>query len=168
MKKEEILAAIHQMEEQLATLKAMVAEEETPIEEPIKEEDTTLPDPPAEVEVHIPEDKEESTTPSKGYMTHDEEVRLGCTIISELPDFYKGKCSYLILHKEYKDYGKPKFFINKHKVVITAYDINGESLGSISTAWDNLRNYQIPLINLGINTHKGAQWKPTEVVLSVE
>ena len=167
MKTKEILAAIHQMEEQLATLKSLVVEEETPIEETIsKEEDITLPDPPAEVEVNIPEDT--TNTPSKRYMTHDEEVQLGCSIINTLPDFYKGKCSYLILHKEYKDYGKPKFFINKHKVVITAYDINGKPLGSITTAWDNLKEEQIPLINMGINTHKGSKWQPTEVVLSVE
>ena len=162
MKNKEIMAAIHQIEEQLAALKALVAAEnvnENPVEEaPVVNQEVKEP----------PFTEVEEPKSSKVYMTHDEEVKLGCSIINSLPDFYKGKCSYLILHKEYKDYGKPKFFINKHKVVVTAYDINSKELGSITTAWDNLKDYQIALINMGINTHKGAKWEPKKVTLSVE
>ena len=128
MKREEVMAIISSMEMQLAELKKLVTAEEVivpPSTEELGGSDydldakrftsdgrEILPDPPAEI--HIDVERLEKKV--------DPEAMLGCQIITELPDFYKGKCSVLRLHKLYFDNGQPKLYINKYKVVVIALD----------------------------------------------
>ena len=161
MKNNEIIAVISKMQEQLAELKAMVLAEsvnENPSQEtPVIEEDITLPDPPAVVYVDIPEDN-----------TPDEDAILGCKIITDLPDFYDGKCSVLKIHKRWFDNGQPKLFIDKYHVVIEAYDGSMKLLGSHVTHWNNLAKYHVELIKMGINTHSKENWMPKTILLDLD
>lgn len=167
MKKQELLAAISKMEEQLAALKELVlaerpvneSQEEAPVvnEEPEREE---LPDPPKVIYVDLPKEEPKEEV--------DEDVMLGCQIITSLPDFYSGECRLLKLHKRYFDNGQPKLFIDKYHVVVEAYDINMKPLGSYTTHWNNLSKFHVELIKRGINGHKKDNWKPNTVCLDLD
>lgn len=174
MKHNEILAAIHQMKEQLANCQCQIAvlEElltkesvsenpigETPVieEEVIVEKSTTLPDPPKEIIIDMLEDN-----------TPDEECILGCKIINKLGDFYNGKCSVVRLHKQYFDNGYPKLYINKYKVVVIALDDSLQEIGRIVTHWDNLSEFHTELSRRGINTHNKETWMPKVINLDLD
>ena len=164
MKKEEVMAIISSMEMQLVALKELVAAEEVVNENPVEEtpvidsdEDITLPDPPAEIHIDMPEDN-----------APDEECVLGCQIITSLPDFYKGKCSVLRLHKQYFDNGQPKLYINKYKVVVIALDDKMHEIGRIVTHWNNLAKFHAELTKKGINTHTGENWMPKVINLDLD
>ena len=183
MKREEVMAIISSMEMQLAALKELVAAEEVvnenPVEEtpvsnvPILEEEIKeLPAPPAEVHIDIPKDN-----------TPDEETIIACQILSKLPDFYNGTCRSIVLQKLWHDNsdkidpktGKnyDKLHINKYKVVITAEDIDGNSIGTITIHWNTLAEWHAFLISRGINKHKETNnphtnWMPNEVSLCID
>lgn len=174
MKYNEMLAAIHQMEEQLNAFKEMIllsmheeesvaneSQDETPVinEEPVVEEERKeLPAPPEVIYVDMP--KEEPKV--------DDEVMLGCQIITSLPDFYSGECRLIKLHKRYFDNGQPKLYIDKYHVVVEAYDINMQLLGSYTTHWNNLSKFHVELIKRGINKHSKDNWKPNTVCLDLD
>jgi hypothetical protein len=182
MKQKEILAAIHQMKEQLANCQCQIAvledlltkesnenpTEETPVVNDVSKE---LPAPPAEIHVDT-----EDNTP-------DEETVVACQILSKLPDFYKGTCRSVVLQKQWHDNsdkidaktGKnyDKLHINKYKVVITAEDIEGNSIGTIIVHWNALSKWHAFLISRGINKHKETEdphtnWMPKSVSLCID
>ncbi len=167
MKKQELLAAISKMEEQLAALKELVlaerpvneSQEETPVvnEEPEREE---LPAPPKVIYVDLPKEEPKEEI--------DEDVVLGCQIITALPDFYSGECRLLKLHKRYFDNGQPKLYIDKYHVVVEAYDANMKQIGSYTTHWNNLSKFHVELIKRGINGHKKDNWKPNTICLDLD
>lgn len=163
MDKQAIIAAIDSLKEQAANLQCCIAAleqlineepqvEETPVIEPIEEEVEELPAPPAEVHIDIP----------------DEDVILGCSILTALPDFYDGKCSVLKIHKRYFDNGQPKLYIDKYHVVIEAYNASMKLLGSYVTHWNNLSKFHVELIKMGINTHSKDNWKPKTILLDLD
>ena len=175
MKQKEIMAAIQQLKDtvanvqcEIAALEELVAnenhQEETPDETPVSNvpiiedevEDITLPDPPAEVHIDIPEN------------APDEDAKLGCAIITSLPDFYNGKCSVLKVHKRYFDNGQPKLFIDIYHVVIEAYDANMKQIGSYTTHWNNLSKFHTELLKRGINTHDKKNWKPKTLLFDLD
>lgn len=191
MQYSEMLAAIHQMEEQLNSaaeqlnaLKEMILlsmhesesvneSEETPVinEEPVEEEEREeLPAPPKVV--YVKPDK-----------TPDEETIVGCQILSKLPDFYEGTCRSIVLQKQWHDNSNKvnpktgenydKLHISKYKVVITAEDIEGYPIGSITVHWNTLAKWHTFLISRGINKHKvtndpHTNWMPNEVSLCID
>lgn len=157
MSKEEILAQISKIENELSVLKALVNTEEEVVNNPVVEE---LPAPPAEIHVDI-----EVLKPSKEV---DPEAVLGCQIITELPDFYQGTCSVLRLHKLYFDNGQPKLYINKYKVVVIALDNKMHEIGRIVTHWNNLAKFHAELSKRGINTHTGENWMPKIINLDLD
>ena len=166
MKKEEIMAAIQQLKDiagnlqcQIAALEELVVNENPVEETPVidSDEDITLPDPPAEIHIDMPEDN-----------APDEECVLGCQIITSLPDFYKGKCSVLRLHKQYFDNGQPKLYINKYRVVVIALDDKMHEIGRIVTHWNNLAKFHAELTKKGINTHTGENWMPKVINLDLD
>ena len=175
MQYSEMLAAIHQMEKQLSALKEMVllsmhesesvnesketpVINEEPVEEPVMEEREELPAPPEVIYVDMPKEEPKA----------DDEVILGCQIITSLPDFYSGECRLIKLHKRYFDNGQPKLYIDKYHVVIEAYDINMKLLGSHTTHWNNLSKFHVELIKRGINKHNKDNWKPNTVCLDLD
>ena len=118
MKTTEIMAAIENIEKQLAALKVMLAEEsvkETPvIEEPqvVNEQPEELPAPPEVIYVDV--DKEAK-----------EDQLVGCQIISELKLNYNGVCDSMTIQKKWfdnTDSGKTEIFRHPSKVVITLLD----------------------------------------------
>lgn len=162
MEKEKLLELISQTESLLKSLQSALAEEEsvnenptqeTPVES-IEEEVEELPAPPKEIYIDMPED--------------NEDVILGCKILTELPSFYDGECRLMKLHKRYFDNGQPKLFIDKYHVVIEAYDVNMQLLGSYTTHWNNLSKFHADLLSRGINTHKKDNWMPKVVVLDLD
>jgi hypothetical protein len=157
MSKEEILAQISKIENELSVLKALVNTEEEVVNNPVVEE---LPAPPAEIHVDI-----EVLKPSK---EPDPESILGCQIITSLPDFYQGTCSVLRLHKLYFDNGQPKLYINKYKVVIIALDNKMHEIGRMITHWNNLSKFHAELSKRGINTHTGENWMPKIINLDLD
>jgi len=157
MSKEEIIAQISKIENELSMLKALVNTEEEVVNNPVVEE---LPAPPAEIHVDI-----EVLKPSKEV---DPEAVLGCQIITELPDFYQGTCSVLRLHKLYFDNGQPKLYINKYKVVVIALDNKMHEIGRIVTHWNNLAKFHAELSKRGINTHTGENWMPKVINLDLD
>lgn len=168
MKKDEVLAIISSMEMQLAALKELVTAEEVVNEDPVEEtpvineQREELPPPPAEIYIDVVEEKPK---PSKEV---DPEAMLGCQIITSLPDFYKGTCSVLRLHKLYFDNGQPKLYINKYKVVIIALDSKMQEIGRIITHWNNLSKFHAELSKRGINTHTGSNWMPKIINLDLD
>lgn len=156
MSKEEILAQISKIENELSVLKALVNTEEV-VNNPVVEE---LPAPPAEIHVDI-EVLKKAEEP-------DPEAMLGCQIITELPDFYHGRCSVLRLHKLYFDNGQPKLYINKYKVVVIALDDKMNEIGRITTHWNNLAKFHAELSKRGINTHTGENWMPKVINLDLD
>ena len=177
MKYNEIMAVISKMEEQLAELKSMVLaesnenhQEETPDETPvsnvpiIEEEVEELPAPPAEVHIDT-----EDNTP-------DEETIVACQILSKLPSFYNGTCRSIVLQKQWhdnSDKGYTKLHINKYKVVITAEDIDGNTIGTTTVHWNTLAEWHSFLISRGINKHKETDnphtnWMPKKVSLCID
>jgi len=157
MSKEEILAQISKIENELSVLKALVNTEEEVVNNPVVEE---LPAPPAEIHVDI-EVLKKTEEP-------DPEAVLGCQIITELPDFYQGTCSVLRLHKLYFDNGQPKLYINKYKVVVIALDNKMHEIGRIVTHWNNLAKFHAELSKRGINTHTGENWMPKVINLDLD
>ena len=157
MSKEEILAQISKIENELSVLKALVNTEEEVVSNPVVEE---LPAPPAEIHVDI-EVLKKTEEP-------DPEAVLGCQIITELPDFYQGTCSVLRLHKLYFDNGQPKLYINKYKVVVIALDNKMHEIGRIVTHWNNLAKFHAELSKRGINTHTGENWMPKIINLDLD
>lgn len=157
MSKEEILAQISKIENELSVLKALVNTEEEVVNNPVVEE---LPAPPAEIHVDI-EVLKKSEEP-------DPEAVLGCQIITELPDFYQGTCSVLRLHKLYFDNGQPKLYINKYKVVVIALDNKMHEIGRMITHWNNLSKFHAELTKRGINTHTGENWMPKIINLDLD
>lgn len=157
MSKEEILAQISKIENELSVLKTLVNTEEEVVNNPVVEE---LPAPPAEIHVDI-----DVLKPSKEV---DPEAVLGCQIITELPDFYHGTCSVLRLHKLYFDNGQPKLYINKYKVVVIALDNKMHEIGRIVTHWNNLAKFHAELSKRGINTHTGENWMPKIINLDLD
>lgn len=179
--KEEILAKIENLMQEMQQLRNEVAalelvndpvvqdtvknvDNSTPvIEEEV--EDITLPDPPAEVHIDIPEDN-----------TPDEETVIACQILSKLPDFYNGTCRSIVLQKQWhdnSDKGYTKLHINIFKVVITAEDIEGNSIGTTTVHWNTLAKWHAFLIDRGINKHKETDnphtnWMPWEVSLCID
>lgn len=119
MKTTEIMAAIENIEKQLAALKVMLAEEsvkETPvIEEPQvvnDEQPEELPAPPEVIYVDV--DKEAK-----------EDQVVGCQIISELKLNYNGVCDSMTIQKKWydnTDSGKTEIFRSPSKIVITLLD----------------------------------------------
>jgi hypothetical protein len=171
MKREEVMAIISSMEMQLAALKELVTAEEVVNENPVEEtpvineqneEREELPAPPAEVHVDI-----EVLKHSKAKEV-DSEAMLGCQIITSLPDFYKGTCSVLRLHKLYFDNGQPKLYINKYKVVVIALDNKMHEIGRMITHWNNLSKFHMELAKRGINTHTGENWMPKIINLDLD
>lgn len=171
MKKQELLAAISDMEKQLAVIKNAVLalaeetvnepKEEAPVvNEPVEEEREELPAPPKVIYVDMPKEEKKEEV--------DEDVMLGCQIITSLPDFYSGECRLLKIHKRYFDNGKPKLYIDKYHVVVEAYDINMKQIGSHTTHWNNLSKFHVELIKRGINGHKKDNWKPNTVCLDLD
>ena len=156
MSKEEILAQISKIENELSVLKALVNTEEV-VSNPVVEE---LPAPPAEIHVDIDVLKKTEEP--------DPEAVLGCQIITELPDFYQGTCSVLRLHKLYFDNGQPKLYINKYKVVVIALDNKMHEIGRIVTHWNNLAKFHAELSKRGINTHTGENWMPKVINLDLD
>jgi len=156
MSKEEILAQISKIENELSVLKALVNTEEV-VNNPVVEE---LPAPPAEIHVDI-EVLKKTEEP-------DPEAMLGCQIITELPDFYHGRCSVLRLHKLYFDNGQPKLYINKYKVVVIALDNKMHEIGRMITHWNNLSKFHAELSKRGINTHTGENWMPKIINLDLD
>lgn len=152
------------MEMQLASLKELVnAEEEGETENAspvVNEEREELPPPPSTIFLDVELLKRSNAAP-------DEEAMLGCQIITALPDFYKGKCSVLRLHKMYFDNGKPKLYINKYKVVVIALDDSMREIGRMVTHWNNLSKFHDKLIARGINTHHGDNWMPKVINLDL-
>lgn len=178
MKYNEIMAAIQQLKNTVANVQCEIAaleelvvnenhQEETPDEAPvvnevsnvpiIEEEVEELPAPPAEVHIDIPEDN-----------APDEDAKLGCAIITSLPDFYNGKCSVLKIHKRYFDNGQPKLFIDIYHVVIEACDANMAVIGSTVTHWNNLSKFHAELRKRGINTHAKGNWMPKTILLDLD
>lgn len=174
MKREEILAAISKMEEQLAALKTLLLAEEV-IEAPSTEglpgsdfdEDSKkftpdgreiLPDPPKVIYIDIP--KEEKPL--------DDEAILGCQIITELGIDYSGTARAIRIHKLYFDNGQPRLYINKYKVVIELCDFNMQVLKSVTTHWNNLSKFHVELIKRGINTHNKENWMPKTILLDLD
>jgi hypothetical protein len=176
MKREEVMAIISSMEMQLAALKELVVAEEVieaPSTEGLPGSDydldakrftpdgrELLPEPPKVIYVDIPE-KVKKEIP-------DEDAKLGCQIITSLPDFYNGKCSVLKVHKRYFDNGQPKLFIDIYHVVIEAYDANMKQIGSYTTHWNNLSKFHTELLKRGINTHDKKNWKPKTLLLDLD
>lgn len=118
MKTTEIMAAIENIEKQLAALKVMLAEEsvkETPvIEEPqvVNEQPEELPAPPEVIYVDV--DKEAK-----------EDQLVGCQIISDLKLNYNGVCDSMTIQKKWydnTDSGKTEIFRSPSKIVITLLD----------------------------------------------
>lgn len=178
MKKEEVMAILSSIERQLAELKSMVLAEnnenhqgetpddtlvvnEAPNVPVVEKEIKALPAPPTEIHVDI-------SIESVGKQAPDEETMLGCQIITDLPDFYNGKCSVLKLQKRYFDNGQPKLYIDKYHVVITALDVKGNSIGSIVTHWNNLAKFHAALMQRGINTHSKTNWMPKTIWLDLD
>ena len=157
MSKEEILAQVSKIENELSVLKTLVNTEEEVVNNPVVEE---LPAPPAEIHVDI-----EVLKPSK---EPDPESVLGCQIITSLPDFYQGTCSVLRLHKLYFDNGQPKLYINKYKVVVIALDNKMHEIGRMITHWNNLAKFHAELSKRGINTHTGENWMPKIINLDLD
>lgn len=157
MSKEEILAQISKIENELSVLKALVNTEEEVVNNPVVEE---LPAPPAEIHVDL--------EVLKNAKEPDPEAVLGCQIITELPDFYKGTCSVLRLHKLYFDNGQPKLYINKYKVVVIALDNKMHEIGRMITHWNNLAKFHAELSKRGINTHTGENWMPKIINLDLD
>ena len=155
MNKQEILAAIQAIEEQFSVLKSLVDAEPVEVEkvEQVVVEKTTVTT---------------TKTTNEFVLSYDDEVKLSCGILSQLPLFYDGKCTYIKIHKRYQDNGKPKVFLDKNRVVITAYNDNDAVIGSITVMWDNLMKYQIPLIQMGINTHDKTTWMPKVLSLMAD
>jgi hypothetical protein len=182
MKKQELLAAISKMEEQLAALKELVLaesevnepQEEAPVvNESVEEEREELPAPPKVIYVDLP----------KKDKTPDEETVIGCQILSKLPDFYDGTCRSIVLQKQWHDNSNKvnpktgknydKLHINKYKVIVTAEDIEGYPIGSTIVHWDTLAKWHAFLIGRGINGHKETKdphtnWMPNEVSLCID
>ena len=118
MKTTEIMAAIENIEKQLAALKVMLAEEsvkETPVIEEsqvVNEQPEELPAPPEVIYVDV--DKEAK-----------EDQLIGCQIISELKLNYNGVCDSMTIQKKWfdnTDSGKTEIFRHPSKVVITLLD----------------------------------------------
>lgn len=175
MKYNEIIAAIQQLKRQIAVLEELVTNENHQGETPddtlvvnevsnvpvVEKEIKALPAPPTEIHVDI-------SIESIGKKAPDEETMLGCQIITDLPDFYNGKCSVLKLQKRYFDNGQPKLYIDKYHVVITALDVKGNSIGSIVTHWNNLAKFHAALMQRGINTHSKTNWMPKTIWLDLD
>lgn len=156
--KEMVLLSMHESESANESEKTPVVNEEVPVEEPVVEEREELPAPPEVIYVDMP--KEEPKV--------DDEVMLGCQIITSLPDFYSGECRLIKLHKRYFDNGQPKLYIDKYHVVIEAYDINMKQIGSYVTHWNNLNKFHVELIKRGINRHNKDNWMPNVVCLDLD
>lgn len=118
MKTTEIIAAIENIEKQLAALKVMLAEEsvkETPVTEEsqvVNEQPEELPAPPEGTYVDV--DKEAK-----------EDQIIGCQIISELKLNYNGVCDSMTIQKKWydnTDSGKTEIFRHPSKIVITLLD----------------------------------------------
>lgn len=119
MKTTEIMAAIENIEKQLAALKVMLAEESVKetsvIEEPQvvnEEQPEELPAPPEVIYVDV--DKEAK-----------EDQVIGCQIISELKLNYNGVCDSMTIQKKWydnTDSGKTEIFRSPSKIVITLLD----------------------------------------------
>lgn len=119
MKTTEIIAAIENIEKQLAALKVMLAEEsvkETPVIEESQvvneEQPKELPAPPEVIYVDV--DKEAK-----------EDQLIGCQIISDLKLNYNGVCDSMTIQKKWydnTDSGKTEIFRHPSKVVITLLD----------------------------------------------
>lgn len=118
MKTTEIMAAIENIEKQLAALKVMLAEEsvkETPVIEEsqvVNEQPEELPAPPEVIYVDV--DKEAK-----------EDQIIGCQIISELKLNYNGVCDSMTIQKKWydnTDSGKTEIFRSPSKIVITLLD----------------------------------------------
>lgn len=119
MKTTEIMAAIENIEKQLAALKVMLAEEsvkETPVIEESQvvneEQPEELPAPPEVIYVDV--DKEAK-----------EDQVIGCQIISELKLNYNGVCDSMTIQKKWydnTDSGKTEIFRSPSKIVITLLD----------------------------------------------
>lgn len=126
MNTKEILARISSIEKELSALKELVKAEEKAvvikkvyIVPSIVKRFTSdgrelLPEPPKVIYVDVEdeEDKEEQKLNEK----------LGCKLITELPDFYRGKCTHLEVQISYSDHGKKELYRNKNYIVFRAYN----------------------------------------------
>jgi len=156
MQYSEMLAAIHQMEEQPNVLKEMVLlsmhEEESvvneseetpvineePVEEPVMEERKELPAPPKEIYIKVKRDR-----------TPDEETIIGSAILTKFKMSYSTPCRSMTLQWKYQDNsdkinkktGKPYTEVYRDRyqtIVITAEDINGNPIGTKTVSWNSL------------------------------
>ena len=114
METTKIMAAIEDIEKQLAALKVMLAEESAKVNEQPEE----LPAPPKVV--YVDADKEAK-----------EDQLIGCQIISELKLNYSGVCDSLTIQKKWydnTDSGKTEIFRSPSKIVITLLDVEDNEL----------------------------------------
>ena len=114
MKTTEIMAAIENIEKQLAALKVMLAEESVKETSVIEESQVAneLPAPPEVIYVDV--DKEAK-----------EDQLVGCQIISDLKLNYNGVCDSMTIQKKWydnTDSGKTEIFRSPSKIVITLLD----------------------------------------------
>ena len=112
--KTEIIAAIENIEKQLAALKVMLAEESVKETSVIEESQVAneLPAPPEVIYVDV--DKEAK-----------EDQLIGCQIISDLKLNYNGVCDSMAIQKKWydnTDSGKTEIFRSPSKIVITLLD----------------------------------------------
>ena len=174
-----MLAVISKMEEQLAALKTMVLASEkieVPSTEGLPGSDydldakrftpdgrELLPDPPKVIYVDLPKESKVEAP--------DEDTVLGCQIITELPDFYTGKCSVLKIQKRYfdnSDKGFEHLWIDKYHVCITACDREMKVIGTHVTHWNNLAKFHAALLKKGINTHDKKTWMPKTLLFDLD
>lgn len=162
-----MLAVISKMEEQLSALKEMVLSAQESVNEvkPQVTEDgrELLPDPPKVIYVDLPKESKVEAP--------DEDTVLGCQIITELPDFYTGKCSVLKIQKRYfdnSDKGFEHLWIDKYHVCITACDREMKVIGTHVTHWNNLAKFHAALLKKGINTHDKKTWMPKTLLFDLD
>ena len=178
MSKEEILAQISKIENELSVLKTLVNTEEEVVNNPVVEE---LPAPPAEIYIDVVEEKPKAAP--KAEAAPDEETVIACQILSKLPDFYKGTCRSITLQKQWHDNSDKinpktqknydKIHINVYKVIVTAEDIEGKPLGSIVVHWNTLSKWHQFLRKRHIEEHDvtdnpHTNWMPKIVSLCID
>ena len=174
MKTTEIMAAIHQMKEQLANCQCQIAVledlltkegNEALVETPVNEQPEELPAPPAEI--IIPEEDDDAPTEED-----KADSLLGWQILNDLPDFYHGKAARIELQKPYFDNGQEKLYINKYGITVRVYDSSNNLIGEIKKPFNVLAKYHLPLIKKGINKHKTSSdphrnWMPYTISLEL-
>lgn len=155
MNKKEILALISNMRAELTALEELVQQDSVK-EETVEAAPQVVNEVPAPKETPVEEDP------------YKDEVILGCKILTDLPSFYSGKCSVLKLHKFYKDYGHPKVYLRRDRVVLTALNDDMKPIGTCEVAWNRLSKYHTELIAKGICNYNPTTWVPKTLWLDLD